>query len=352
MNRNVPLPVVAVEVAPPPARGASTVLLDTCSSAVRRGRCELSREDATEEPPAAIAIVSWIGDGLRHARVQVGVRREVQATWATRDVYFEAADPELERWRSVGLTIAILIGELPETRALMAAPEDAAPSPEPAASVTPAPASAAPASSTPATSAVPPADHAAPAIPPAPASSAAPASRGGGGGALPKGFVGALVTYGTGLDRGPWRRGGTLWAARSLSPLPLWIPVSVEYAWRPREDSLKADWLTLRAGVANVWPLAGQRLALEAELFLALEQLTATATNATTGRQDSAQRWAPLVGVGLGPILRVLPALGIGLEARFAKSLRTFTLYNAGEVVAESASWTTAIQVGPLLTFP
>src|SRR6516225_1382106 len=32
MNRNVPLPVVAVEVAPPPARGASTVLLDTCSS--------------------------------------------------------------------------------------------------------------------------------------------------------------------------------------------------------------------------------------------------------------------------------------------------------------------------------
>ncbi|HSU40236.1 MAG TPA: hypothetical protein VLJ38_11720, partial [Polyangiaceae bacterium] len=167
----------------------------------------------------------------------------------------------------------------------------------------------------------------------------------------PSGFVSAFVTVGTGLDSGPARRGGGLWAARSLAPLPLWIPVSVVYTWRPREGSLKVDWLTLRAGLGNVWSFAGGRVELEAEAFIALEQLTATATHPTTGRQDSEQRWAPFLGVGAGPVFALLPPLGLAIEARVGKSLRTFRVYDAGREVARTSLWDAAVEVGPLLTF-
>jgi hypothetical protein len=344
----VPVPVVVVEVAPPAAEAAAAVLVDTCSTAVRRGRCELGREGAAEPTPAAIAIVSWVGQEHRHVRIQVGVRREADAHWATRDVYFQPSDPELERWRSAGLTIAILIGELPETRALLAEPEPAEPSTpakppdETVKSAAPAPALVAPTVA--GSSSKRPAAESSPPV----AAARAPERAGP---VPPSGFVSAFLTVGTGLDSGPVRRGGGLWAAHSLSPLPLWIPVSVTYTWRPREASLKVDFLTLRAGVGHVWALAERRVELEGEAFVALEQLTATATNSTTGQQDSEQRWAPLVGVGAGPIFTLLPPLCVAIEARLGKSLRTFTVYDAGNVVARSAPWVLALEVGPLLTF-
>lgn len=324
------------------------MLVDTCSTAVRRGRCELGQDGGEEQAPAAIAIVSWIGHDYRHARVQVGVRREARAAWASRDVYFEAADPELERFRSVGLTIAILIGELPETRALLAEPDASDASPT----------AAGPAEREPTTPPEVTARSAPPAKPAAPSVAArasqpgaAPSGRKPHAPPPPNGFVSGFVTVGTGLDRGPPRRGGGLWAARALSPLPLWIPLSVAYTWRPREASLKADFLTLRAGVGNMWALTGQRLLLEAEAFVALEQLTASATNPTTGRQDSEQRWAPSLGVGAGPIYCMLPPLCVALEGRVGKSLRTFTVYDVGAVVARTAPWTASVEVGPMLTF-
>jgi len=249
------------------------------------------------------------------------------------------------------LTIAILIGEVPETRALLAEAEPAESLPNAPAATAPPVATAppAPSSATPGVQRAPAAASAIPAERAPPLATKhgpehahdAPAS----------GFVSAFVTVGTGLDSGGARRGGGLWAARSLAPLPLWIPVSVAYTWRPREDSLKVDFLTLRAGVGNVWKLVGRRVELEAEAFVALEQLTATATHPTSGRQDSEQRWAPLLGIGVGPIFRVFPPLCVALEARFGKSLRSFTVYNAGPAVAHTTSWDAALEVGPLLTF-
>jgi hypothetical protein len=58
-----------------------------------------------------VAIVRW-DEGELHVRIELGTKNQDEARWRSRDLHFSAADERLERWRTAGLTIATLAGEV------------------------------------------------------------------------------------------------------------------------------------------------------------------------------------------------------------------------------------------------
>jgi len=136
------MPIVLVEL---PAADAADVnapaLVAACSSGLRRGSC------VVEEPPngeraTAVAIVVWLDPEHLRARIDVGRRAEERAGWQVRELSFHEQDAPLERWRSVGLAIAGVVGEATLLEpAQRGAPKSARPKPsaqsKPAPSVSP-----------------------------------------------------------------------------------------------------------------------------------------------------------------------------------------------------------------------
>ncbi|HEX7670438.1 MAG TPA: hypothetical protein VF395_12670, partial [Polyangiaceae bacterium] len=109
------MPMVMVEIAPPePPADLARALVDACSAAVRVGSC--SRADgataAAVPKGTAAAMVRWETAEGRRVRIEVGVTGEGQPAGRVRSLEFAATDPLVERWRSVGLTIATLAGEI------------------------------------------------------------------------------------------------------------------------------------------------------------------------------------------------------------------------------------------------
>jgi hypothetical protein len=99
------LPVVAVEVSPrPPQPALEERLLGACSAGLAHARC-IAAGSASDEPEA-IAFVAWL-DAV-HVSIQVGLSGRDQAAWRSRELTFDEQDPELERWRAIGFTIALL----------------------------------------------------------------------------------------------------------------------------------------------------------------------------------------------------------------------------------------------------
>jgi hypothetical protein len=98
--------VVDVGIAEP-QRELASALLDACSQAAAGAgaECRLVR-DAPNSPYTAIAIVTW-EEGDR-ARVEVGLRRVPASEWRTRELTFQTADADVERYRSVGFVIGTL----------------------------------------------------------------------------------------------------------------------------------------------------------------------------------------------------------------------------------------------------
>jgi hypothetical protein len=100
------LPIVAVQIAPGPVAPAlEAQLLSACSAGLARAVC-VSARGIGSEPPRGIAIVSWTSD--ERVSIEVGLGRDDEPLWVSRDLEFAAADPERERWRAVGFTIALL----------------------------------------------------------------------------------------------------------------------------------------------------------------------------------------------------------------------------------------------------
>src|SRR4051812_20040953 len=105
------MPIVLVEL---PAADAADVnapaLIAACSSGLRRGTCA-AEEEPEGEQATAVAIVSWLDAEHLHARIDVGRRAEQRGGWQVRELTFHEPDALLERWRSVGLAIAGVVGE-------------------------------------------------------------------------------------------------------------------------------------------------------------------------------------------------------------------------------------------------
>jgi hypothetical protein len=214
--------VVDVGVAEP-QRELATALLDACSQAAAGdgAECRLVR-DAPNGPYTAIAIVTW-EEGDR-ARVEVGLRRVPASEWRTRELTFQTADADVERYRSVGFVIGTLATAARDDSATPS--RAAAANGEPTASGSAPNGVAAPNVSSPKASASK-KSAAAPALErpksePAP-EAPAPEPREAEGPTSPRvprqyGWIGVAGALGGGLDHGGPRYGGRAWLGVRVLP--------------------------------------------------------------------------------------------------------------------------------------
>lgn len=246
------LPIVAVQIAPqPPAPELEERLLSACSTGLR-ARCVAARTQ-TKEPAQAVAVVAWTS--ATRVQIEVGLRGSAQPVWVSRELEFAQRDPELERWRSIGFTIAVLADDerLWPRQSAEQGVEPAAPLPAP----------------------TPVQDEAAPTTASLPLQ------------------LDVRALGGAGLVGGAVRLGAEFRGWLALSQL-LGLTSSVNYSAASAPE-LELRWLDLSLGVgleSRLWHDVGARLRLEA----LLENVSALAERGSESARRSA--WVP--GVILG----------------------------------------------------
>ena len=282
------LPVVAVQISPKdPAPVLEERLLSACSAGLKRARCvaatRLQQEDGGK--PRAVAVVSW--DDSAHVTIEVGLGTE-QPVWLQREIGFTERDPEFERWRAAGFTVALLVDD-PRFWA------EPAPVPEPV-DVAPLP--------------LP---------PPAPG--------------VPAVELDLRALSGAGLVSGAWRMGAEVRARVALSQA-FFATGAAEYALASQTD-VDVRWFDAALGVGwyvpSFWSPLQNRLRLE----LLAENLAVSAQQASI--TDRRNVWVP--GVALGGDLLWALAGGWGVSARIDGFWLdgSSVITDAGERVAISA---------------
>jgi hypothetical protein len=297
--------LIVIEIAAPQASDdALSVLVSACTRAAREAECVLAK-DASDEQPAAVAIVSLQAEDKM--RVEVGVHQGDHDSWRTKDFSFLAADEPLDRWRAIGFAI----GTLAESE----------PPPEVPAARSPAPPVAA----------------RAPVVPKPPAAQT-PKPKPRSIGPL---SVGAAAIFGPGLDSGggPWRLGSELYADLALPGVPMFVTFGGSAATRVRSDvsNSTARWfdVSLGAGV----PLLGSpsRSGLELRTAALAEYFDVAAS--TFGRSDTMNRWTFGVEGALGGRVRLVPDLFLTAEAQAAGFSGSTDVHVAGRLVGTNASF-------------
>jgi hypothetical protein len=270
------VPLVLVEISPPERPAAlSQVLVDACSSTVREGKCGLA-SDADAPAAYALAIVRWTDQNELEALVQVGVREGKATHWQARTLHFVDTDLRVERWRSIGLTIATLVGETTKSHRNSASREN---SPRPDVAVAPPPPKA-----------------------------VAPPKRGSEGGPpeieLHRIWVNLGAYAGPGLGEGDLRAGGRIEAGWRPSRLPLFLSPGVGYAGRPEDDQgLSARWLNV--GITAGWTFGlHSRWNIEPRVGGHVEVMEA-AVDSPTSRKDSGRQTVYGGDIGVQLVLRL-----------------------------------------------
>lgn len=304
----MPAPIVVDVGAPEPQRELSQALIEACTEAAAsiNTECRLVR-DAPSGPYAAIAIVTW-EDGGR-ARVEVGIRREPVSEWRMRELTFQAADADIERYRSVGFVIGSLTTAAREEESQ---PDPPPPKPEPEP----------------------------PPPPPLPAPTPAPKPaepRQQQAASFKRGWVGIHGMLGGGLDRGPARYGAAVAVGvRVVSHLG--VVVSGGASTRQRDDKgMKPEWLEAGLGLGvSLGPL--QAFHVDARLQVLAEQFTANVRigSASDERSRTSAGWrVALDGVlPLGEIVELVagaegtlrPATRVHVRGNADGSTRNFEL--------------------------
>ncbi len=272
------------------------------------------------ESPAAVASVAWDRDG--NALLTVRLRDAEHDL--TRELSFDRQDPELQRWRSAGLTIATIVDELEvrreEEHAAAAAEsadtngrgEAARLAEKPAA---PPPPAAAPAAKPPQTAKLVAAPKRSPAR--APFASATHLELGGLGG--------------TGLAGGIWRGGVYAGGAHDLAGLPAFANLTVGYLLSARGNTdltPSVTWTLWGLGGGFYWVASPFRFELNAELNLVLTSASARAT--ASNAQDTGSRWLPGAALGARGLWPARGPLAIVLGARGDWTAREVVVTNAG----------------------
>ena len=331
----MPAPVVIdVGVAEPP-RDLAAAIVGACTQAATGTECRLLR-DVPNGPYTAIAIVTW-EEGDR-ARIEVGLRRDPVSEWRTRELTFQRADADVERYRTVGFVIGGL--------ATAARDEDApgVPSGPPSAAATAA--AAAPASTpAPAAAPKPPPVVAPPATPPEPAApepSPVPTPPPG----PSRGWIGLSAVIGGGLDEGPARYGGRFVAGIHVIH-HFSAVVALGASKRPRDaHGVTAQWLD--AGIGATFALfSPERSHLELRVELLAEQFSAEAAD-STAVGGSRIRTRVAGRAGLDGVLRVIGPLALvgSGEATFGAAT---ILELGGEDVGATRNLELGATLGPRL---
>jgi hypothetical protein len=108
-------PAVVIDLGSQVAPNEAAWVLEACNAAIVSGTCEL--DTSASEPGRALAIVRWESEARRSVRIEVGLRAAERADWSVREMEFSGRDPARERWRSIGLVLATLVGEVEAARA-------------------------------------------------------------------------------------------------------------------------------------------------------------------------------------------------------------------------------------------
>jgi hypothetical protein len=269
--------LIVIEIAAPNVSDdALSVLVSSCTRTARDAECVLTK-NASDEQPAAVAIVSQQAEDK--LRVEVGVRQGDHDTWHSKDFAFLASDQPLDRWRAVGFAIGTLAESTPPPPPPpVAAPEPPPPPPIAPVSVAPPPPSA-----------------------PQPKQKPKPS---------PQLFVGAMGFFGPGLDHGPWRIGSALYADLGLQRVPVFFTFGGSAATRVTSDSTGASarWIDIFGG-AGVGLLGGlDRDGLELRAQALAEEFDVSAIS-LDGRSDERGRWLFGVQGELGGRVQVVPDL-------------------------------------------
>jgi hypothetical protein len=318
----MPAPIVVDVGVQDPQRDLASALLDACTQAATNAGidCRLVR-DAPSGPYTAIAIVTW-EEGDR-ARVEVGLRREPTSEWRTRELSFQSADAEVERYRSVGFVIGSLATAARDD-AVPGTPLKPEPKPEP--ERTPEPTKPEP----PPPPLTPPKATAVPVVnepvepPPHPSGSTTPRKYG---------WIGVLGTVGGGLDHGSARWGGR--GSVGVRVLPhLAVLAAGGASLRPRDSrGLAARWIDGGVGAAILlgpksWLHADLRGELLLQDFSANVQSDAGSdeeSRITFGGRVGADGVVPLgdvVDLVLGADMTFMPATKIRVGGEGAGSTR------------------------------
>jgi hypothetical protein len=292
------MPVVAVElIAPGPPAVMAHTLLDSCSRTVREGRCVLS-SSAVAEPRIAIVTVRFDDASEGVARVEVRAGDGAPFALHSRVIVFKKTDARVERWRTVGLTIATLVGDAlaptaGEPTGVTHGSEATLADVPPGTAVIDDANVERPHESSPVAAPIPrstndeksvtaPLPASASAITPASPSDRPSTARG-----LPHAlWVGVSGALGPGLESGAWRWGASIDAGLRAKRLPLFAHLGLSYRWRPADSrGLSVQWqgLTLGGGVA----LGSVSLRIEPRLAIGIENIHAAVTDRATGRSDS-----------------------------------------------------------------
>jgi hypothetical protein len=295
-------PAVVVDFAADAPAAAEQRVLEACNAAIAAGRCE--RPGASGEPPRSRARVRT-GSELE-VRIELERFGEEGLDPVVRVLEFSPSDPDGERWRSVGLALATLVGEVVEevARAVRSASVASTESTcGTAATVATAPlaTSASGAEPTPPQATAPAAssiDAVVPRLPAEPendevsraAAGPSPLDHGGI-------FVGVGVLSGAGTRGAPLRWGGgarVAWVAES----GLRLSASIDYS-RLSTESLRLDvgWLRAAASFGYVLWHSGS-WALSANAGLGVRHLGIDART-DDGAVGSDSRWSPAVGTSL-----------------------------------------------------
>jgi hypothetical protein len=348
---------VIVDLGPDAGAREVQIVLRACNAAVSGGECRSG--NAEDTPARAFAVVRPSDESVLVVRIEVRLHWADEGSWLVREIEFSRRDPLRERWRSVGLAIATLVGE-GEARARRVAEAPPAEAPPAEALPAEAPPAAEPRPSEPAPSDVPgvpgpraspapaspPAPEAAPAQPPpaprreripespaeseaeppAPERSAAAATVAPVDAAARRPvFIGIGVVGGSGFGGGPWRLGTELNAGWD-APSGLWLATSVAYAWRTSEASFTAEWFSIDAGVGYRSQL-GEAVSAGALLFAGAQRARFEVLAAGVVRSEAL--WSPRLGIGADVRWQVLPAFGVWAAARGSSTLRGSRLFIA-----------------------
>jgi hypothetical protein len=330
----VPGALIVIEIAAPKVSSdALAVLVSACSRAARDAECVLARNES-DEPPAAVAIVTL--QSADKMRVEVGVRQGDRDSWRTRDFAFLAADKSMDRWRAVGFAIGTLAESSPppeEDASVRAAPAPSSPSPE--SPTTGTQAAASPAKAADDSSATLPAPAVADAVTPA-VSTSSEHSR-------PRGtqlFVGAAVIFGPGLDADPpWRFGSALYGDLAFSRVPVFLTLGGSAATRlgAGAGDVTTRWfdVSLGAGLPLLGPLSGSGLEFRAQVLAEYFDAHASAL----GRSQTLSRWTLGLQGAFGGRLQIVPDLLLTAEVQAAGLSGETEVVVGGESVGSSANF-------------
>lgn len=148
-------PVVSLDVLPAdvPAEYAPAMVA-ACSDAIAEGSCAMAATLPESTRPDAVALVLWQGEQYLQVTVRVG---RGNGQWLQRALTFSERDSIFERFTTVGLTVATLVGEtMPKPEP---GPEHPLVAPPPAGATARPPAPPRPPASPPAQPPLPPREH-------------------------------------------------------------------------------------------------------------------------------------------------------------------------------------------------